>query len=80
MAVELATQTQGFPHLQRLGKTPPHIWALCECPSQGMMNEKESVLRADDDGMTCNRPGQLVMYGNRKIGKYMARPSLRNAQ
>ncbi len=38
-----------------------------------MMNEEEKperVLRADDDGMTCNRPGQLVMYGNRKMGKY----------
>ena len=45
MAVELVTQTLGFPHLQRLGKTPPHICALCECPSQEMMNEKENVLR-----------------------------------
>ena len=39
-----------------------------------MINENGRVLRADDDDMTCNGPGQLVMYGNRKMGKYgMAR-------
>ena len=48
--------------------------AIFKTMCRAMINEAERVLRADDDDMTCSGPGQLVMYGNRKMGKYgMAR-------